>query len=114
MSYFILFWQSNVLEWPVYLLALRAFVPTTGLVRGAAWVTLMNSLTHPFIFFVIMNLRLTYLQNILLAELFAVVVEALLLARFARVSWRAALAVSAFANFLSWQLAPMLTFAWAG
>lgn len=74
----------------------------------------MNSLTHPLIFFVIMNLRLTYLQDILLAEVFAITIEAALLARFAGTSWRFALAVSAFANFVSWQLAPMLTYAWAG
>lgn len=112
MSYFALFWQSNLLEWPVYLLLLRAFQPGLSLPRAAAWITCLNSVTHPVIFFGIMNAGLPYLTSILCAEAFAILVEFALLARVFRIPWGWVLLASVTANLLSWQFAPMLTYIW--
>lgn len=110
MSYLYLFLQSNLLEWPLYL----PFLVWRG--RGLRWfeaavvITLMNAVTHPLVFFGFMNLPLSYLQNILLAESFAILSEGLFLAWFLRERRLATLAVSALANLLSWQWAPILTY----
>jgi hypothetical protein len=74
----------------------------------------MNSVTHPVVFFGIMNLPFTYLENILLAESFAVVAEAaclfvVLQPRNIR-SVLGCIFTSLVANLVSWQIAPMLTY----
>jgi hypothetical protein len=70
----------------------------------------MNTITHPLVFFFIMNFTLTYLQNILIAECFAIGIEAMLLRWALKENFIHCLVISFFANFLSWQLAPMLTY----
>lgn len=115
MTYLYLFLQSNLLEWPVYLWAIdsarsRANLPSWSLARRAIAVTVINSITHPVVFFLIMNLSLPYLANILLAESFAVGVEAWLLTSYLRFRWPQALLASLLANLISWQIAPMLTY----
>jgi hypothetical protein len=107
LTYLYVFLQSNLLEVPIYYLFFRRQeTPWQSLQR----VTLINSLTHPIVFFVIMNLEMTYLQNILAAELFAIMAEtlyfALVFKRSASWSFLAAL----IANLVSWQLAPVLTY----
>lgn len=110
--YLYVFLQSNLLEVPFY---------HWGFGRSLAdrwrdslwWVTAINSLTHPIVFFVIMNLNGTYLQNILLAEAFAIGAETAYFRFLTRSPWWRCLAVSAVANVVSWQAAPALTYlAW--
>jgi hypothetical protein len=104
-EYLYVFMQSNLLEvlflvwlWPRWKPARVWLVRTT----------LVNSLTHPVVFFLLMKLPLGgYLGNILAAETFAVCAEAYLYRRIWRME-RAFLA-SLLANLWSWQLAPVLT-----
>lgn len=107
--YLFIFLQSNLLEVPFYFVAFRS--------RGdfrqiLIWVTAINSVTHPIVFFFIMNFKMTYLQNILIAEAFAILAEAVFFAWFLRTAWRRSFLASVIANLVSWQLAPVLTYAW--
>lgn len=111
MTYLYLFLQSNLLEAPAYLLFLKLLRPQWSVWKSLCFMTAFNSITHPVVFFLIMNFKFTYLQNILLAEAFAIGAEALVLIVLLRARPVPALSISAFANFLSWQLAPMLTYA---
>lgn len=110
MIYLFFLLQSNLLEWPVYLARLSDKKTGWSWKRTALFVTVLNSITHPLVFFGFMNLPLPYLANILLAETFAIGAEAWALHRFAERGWKDSLLTSAFANLLSWQLAPMLTY----
>lgn len=108
MSYFYVFLQSNLLEIPIYLLLLK------GGWRRTEFVTVMNSVTHPIVFFGFMNLPLNYLSNILLAESFAIGVETAVLAFYAGVRAPKAFVASFIANLVSWQFAPVLTYLFFG
>lgn len=107
MIYFFVFLLSNLLEVPVY----WGFLREQGLsfARSVLVVTAMNSLTHPIVFFVIMNFRLTYLWDILLAEAFAIVSEAWILRKVTGAGPGRAFGASVMANVVSWQLAPLIT-----
>ncbi len=110
MSYAYIFLQSCALEMPIYL-ALANRTPRWQMALG---IFAMNSVTHPVVFFGIMNLPLTFLHTILLAEAFAVVTEALVLTRFARLNLRRAMTASVVANLFSWQFGPVLTYLFWG
>lgn len=110
MSYLYVFLQSNLLEWPLYLPFFAWRARRFSWVEAAIVVTMMNSVTHPIVFFGLMNLKLSYLQNILLAEAFAIVAEAAFLRWFLRDRWAPCLLASAAANLVSWQWAPILTY----
>lgn len=110
LSYLYLFLQSNLLEWPVYLPLLMWRRGRFTALQAIVIVTAMNAVTHPFVFFGIMNLKLTYLQNILLAESFAIVTEGIFLRWLLRDSVASAMTMSLCANLLSWQWAPILTY----
>ncbi len=110
MIYLFIFLQSNLLEFPVYLPCLRKLRPDLKTRTAAAFITGMNALTHPVVFFVLMNRSGTYLGNVLIAEGFAVVSETLFLWKGLRVRPRTAFLVSFAANLLSWQVAPMTTY----
>lgn len=114
-SYLYLFIQSNTLEIPIYFLfyfTLKGLGVSFGekLKWVSAGVSLSNLLTHPIVFFLVMPLKLSFLTNILLAESFAILAETILHPWFFKVSYRRALIASIFANLMSWQLAPMLTY----
>ena len=111
MMYLYTFLQSNLLEWCIYFPLLARLRPTWSWLDRALFVTALNGLTHPIVFFFIMNLKLPYLANIVIAETFAVVVEGLLLCFLLRAKFSKALLASLIANLISWQLAPMLTYA---
>lgn len=109
-SYLSIFLQSNLLELPIYL---SFFAQQKKLFRWpwvVLFVTMMNAVTHPVVFFGIMNLPLTYLQTILLAETFAIVAEAMLLKWLLKNHFAMCLLASLLANLLSWQLGPILTY----
>lgn len=118
-QYLYVFTQSTLLEIPLYYLGLRSLVPglltrslreSERLLFFICAVTAVNSVTHPLVFFGIMNLKWAYLQNILVAEAFAILAEAIFMYWILDVSKLRALAVAAIANLVSWQLAPLLTF----
>lgn len=105
--YLYVFLQSNLLEVPFYHLGLRR---RQDWGRSLALVTLVNSLTQPIVFFGIMNLRLSYLENILVAEAFAIIAETVAFRLLIGRRWRASLIAAFVANLISWQLAPILTY----
>lgn len=105
--YLYIFLQSNLLEVPFYRLLLGQ---KKSWLKSTMQVTAINSLTHPIVFFVIMNAQNTYLQNILLAEGFAIVAETLFFFGVMKVNFVRALVAATVANLVSWQLAPMLTY----
>lgn len=114
MNYFFLFLQSNALELPVSLLFLyRTLKPSAkwSFTGALAFVTCLNAVTHPIVFFFIMNLKMTYLFNILVAETFAILSEALCYRQMSGEKAGYCLLISLFANFLSWQISPMITYA---
>lgn len=111
MSYVYTFLQSNILEWIVYLPLLALVRPSWSFIDRAMFITALNALTHPIVFFFIMNLKLPYLADIMIAETFAVVAEAVLICYFLRVNLTKSFFASLFANLVSWQIAPMLTYA---
>lgn len=118
-QYLYVFMQSNLLEIPFYYLGLRSSVPglltrslreTERLLFFFCAVTAINSITHPVVFFGIMNLDSTYLQNILLAEGFAILSETILMSMLLDITKTRAIAIATIANLISWQLAPLITF----
>ncbi|MDD4972920.1 MAG: hypothetical protein PHY93_01140 [Bacteriovorax sp.] len=110
MAYLYIFFQSNILEMPAYFLFLKSKRSKWNFFERFIFVTGLNAITHPIVFFLIMNLRLTYLQNILLAEAFAIFTEAMILKLSLKEKFMPCLFISTFANLLSWQLAPMFTY----
>lgn len=108
MSYFLIFLQSNLLELPVAIpFVMRRNTFFTSLVLT----TCLNAVTHPIIFFFVMNLKMTFLFNILAAETFAILSEAFCYRIITRESVGLCLLISLCANFFSWQISPMITFA---
>lgn len=108
MKYFLVFLQSNFLEFPVYL---PYMMKDTTLFQSIALVTCLNAITHPIVFFFIMNLKMTFLFNILAAETFAILAEALAVYKITGDQYRTCFVISLCANILSWQISPMITFA---
>jgi hypothetical protein len=72
--------------------------------------TAINSLTHPIVFFILMNLKQTYFQNIIIAEFFAVSAETVFFFYFLRISLLKSFLAATVANLISWQLAPIITY----
>lgn len=107
-TYLYIFLQSNLLEVPFYswILGRSKKNPVSHLVP----VTAINSLTHPIVFFVLMNLKNTYLTNILVAESFAVLAETAFFVFLQKQEMKRAFTAALGANLISWQLAPMLTY----
>jgi len=106
MDYFFTYLQSNLIEVTFVAFFLRR---THSVKSVLIFVSLMNSLTHPWVFFGWMGLPSSYLVNILLAEAFAMVAETFIYQHFLKIGWQRAFQISSLANLLSWQLGPALT-----
>jgi hypothetical protein len=107
LNYLLIFLQSNLIECFVYGWCYRRKL-TVG--RSVAITTLANSVTHPIVFFGFMSASFSYLHSIILAEAFAILVEAVLHAWSGRLPLRLAFRASLLANLTSWQLGPILTY----
>jgi hypothetical protein len=94
-----------------YLFAFRMLKPQLSFAQGVSLTLGLNAVTHPVVYLLIMNLHLIYIQKIIIAEVFAFGVEAILIRRNIGVSPWCSLGVGSMANFLSWQIGPMLTYA---
>lgn len=108
MTYFWIFFQSNLLEAPVmipFLMKRNTFLQSLSIL------TCLNAITHPVVFFFIMNLKMVFLFNILTAEAFAIAAEAYALHKITRDPYQNCLLISLSANFFSWQISPMITYA---
>lgn len=110
MSYLYVFLQSNLLELPIYLWFSARYAKGEWR-RDLGLFTGMNAVTHPLVFFVLLSLPLSFLQGILLAEGVAIGAETLFLAWLTGVSLPLCFATAFFANLVSWQLAPAITYA---
>lgn len=109
MHYLYVFLQSNLIEIPLFFLFYQGFA---RLSRVASVVTLSNAITHPIAFFALMAMKRNYLESTLVAEGFAIAVEALLHRKFVSgAAWSVTWKASAAANLISWQVAPILTYA---
>lgn len=107
LMYLYIFLQSNLLEVPFYFLVFRK---NHSFSKVLFLTTAINSLTHPIVFFILMNMKSTHLTNILWAETFAVVSEALFFYFVLRTTLTRAFLGSLVANLVSWQFAPMITY----
>lgn len=106
-DYLYIFLQSSLLETPFYYIFHRSKLKVTD---SLLLTTTANSITHPIVFFIIMSLNLTYIQNILIAEMFAIVMETLIHKIVCGISLKDSLLAAIIANLVSWQLAPLLTY----
>ncbi len=106
MDYFYTFLQSNFIEALFVVVYLRKFNKPEKLLF---FVSFMNSLTHPWVFFGWMGLPQSYLANILCAEAFAIIVEGFLYRHFLKLKLSQAFFISVTANLISWQIGPILT-----
>jgi hypothetical protein len=106
-SYVLTFLLSSTLEVPVYAFAYRSrlsFAKVFGIV------TLANLVTHPLVFFGFMSSRWPYLWAVLGAELFAILAESFIhRACIPGISLKRTLHAAFWANIVSWQVAPMIT-----
>lgn len=107
LAYLYIFLQSNLLEVPIYYLFFRK---QKSIFQTLLLVTAINSLTHPIVFFGIMNLSGTYLNNILFAETFAILAETLFFYKVCGFAKGKSFRAAFYANFVSWQVAPMITY----
>ncbi len=112
LSYFYTFWQSNLLEIPVYFLVYRwlAGKEMMTFAKVAAVTTLANAFTHPWVFFGFMGVGVSYLVSVPLAECFAVFGEAPLQSYALGPKFKITLLASLLANLFSWQVAPIITY----
>lgn len=106
-NYFYIFLQSNLIEIFIYYFFYRKHM---SFVKNIGLVTFSNSITHPIVFFGFMGSRMTYLESVLAAEAFAVIVESVLHFYFGRLQYRQTLKASFVSNLVSWQLAPLFTY----
>lgn len=106
-AYLYIFLQSNLLEVPFYFLF---FKKNNSFLKILCLTTGINSLTHPIVFFVLMNLKTSYLNTILIAEAFAVTAEMILFCKFLELNLTKSFLGSLTANLASWQFAPMITY----
>ncbi len=101
--YLQIYLQSNLLEVLPLILVWPRWRPT---MKNALRISILNSVTHPIVFFGLMRMPFPYLVNILIAESFAILTEGYCYRRMGLTQpWLASL----WANLISWQLAPFLT-----
>ena len=110
MNYLQIYWQSNLLEMPIYLLFIKTTKKERPWWQNFIFISGINSITHPIVFFGIMNFHLNYLQNIFIAESFAIITDAFILWWILENELFFCFTASLLANFMSWQLSPMITY----
>jgi hypothetical protein len=102
-KYALLFLGTVLFEIPIYFAFLRKKVPIGSLVL---WTLILNLATHPAVSFLIPRIcaatESRLVDYVLWAEIFAPVVEALLLWKIARVNLGRAAVAALIANLLSW------------
>lgn len=104
-EYLPFFLKTLVLELPIYFLFLRRLksIPTILKLN-----TLANLATHPIVFFIIpialMQLNGTYLNYLVTAEIFAPLVETLILYKVFKLSPSRSFAAALCANLFSWSV----------
>lgn len=106
-QYLYLLFQSNLLEIFVFAYFYRKHL---ALKRTIALVSISNAITHPLVIFgFLRSSYVTFLIGIVIAELFAIFVEAGFHSREKRIPSLTALNASIAANLFSWQVGPIFT-----
>lgn len=104
-EYLPFFLKTFVLELPIYFLFFRTLKNIPALLKMNS---VLNLATHPAVFFVIpiilTELNATYLHYLLVAEIFAPVIEALILHKFYKLGLGRSFAAAVCANLFSWSL----------
>lgn len=99
------FLKTFALELPVYFIFLRTLKRIPEILKIN---TVLNLATHPIVFYLIpvilMQLNANYLNYLVVAEIFAPLVEALILYRIFKVRVSRAFAASICANLFSWSV----------
>lgn len=106
MSYAYLYFQSNLLEILILIFYFKIISKRELILNVSA----CNAFTHPIVVFFFLGSSFNYITGILLGELFAFVMEGLLYKNLFALSARRAFLGSLFANFVSWQFGPVLTY----
>lgn len=107
-QYVLTFLQSSCLEVPIYYFFYRRQMKFREVL---ILVTLANCFTHPWVFFGFMGSGWSYLISVIAAESFAVGGETILHGAAGRLSFRQTFVAALLANLFSWQVAPILTYA---
>lgn len=104
-EYIPVFLLTCLLEFPVYFLFLWK---ESSITRAVLVIFLLNLATHPIVYlgmpFVFEKWDLNYLQYLLIAEVFAPFIEALLLKKVFHTTWKTAIWAALLANLFSWTL----------
>jgi len=108
-QYLPIFIKTLAFELPFYYFFLR---PKFSMLK-ILWINfIINVATHPFIFLMLPSLlvrfEFSYLQYLVIAEIFAPAVEAVLLNRFFKLSWSRAITAALVANLFSWSIGVLL------
>lgn len=105
--YLYLLFQSNLLEVIVFAML---YYKRISLTRIVLLVSISNAITHPIVIFgFLRSSHVSFLVGIVMAELFAIFVEAAFHSQEKNISSWAALKASTLANLVSWQIGPVLT-----
>lgn len=103
LQYLLVFFKTYTFELPLYYVFLRKSwnMPKILLVN-----LVINLATHPIIYLlmpiIFLRFDMNYLQYLVIAEIFAPAVEAILLSRVFKISWKTAVAAALVANLFSW------------
>jgi hypothetical protein len=102
-EYLRVYLMTFILEWPWYFLFLRFY--QSGL-RILITNFVLNIATHPIVYLVLPQIfsrfDQTYIRYLIIAEIFAPTVEALILRYTFKIPWKTAIVSSLFANLFSW------------
>ena len=105
LEYLPFFLKTFVLELPIYFLFLRTLKNVPVILKMN---TVLNLATHPVVFFIIplilTQLNATYLHYLVVAEIFAPLVEALVLFKVYKISLGRAVLAALCANLFSWSV----------
>ena len=104
-EYLPFFFKTCLLEFPIYYLVLHQFKKWHQLLLISI---LLNLATHPFIFLglpvIFAQFNRNYFQYLITAEIFAPVIEMLLLFYLFKIKWRSAFFSALLANIVSWTI----------
>ncbi|MBC7464537.1 MAG: hypothetical protein H7256_00970 [Bdellovibrio sp.] len=109
-QYLPFFLKTYAFELPFYYFFLRKIFSTTKILRINL---VINLATHPFIFImlplILVRFEFNYFQYLVVAEIFAPLVEALILNQLFKVRWQTAVVASLVANLISWTVGVLLS-----
>lgn len=104
-EYLPVFFMTYILEFPIYFIFLFR---NSSIVRMVLIGLILNVATHPFIYKVLPPILakwdMSYLEYLIIAEIFAPTIEAILLKKVFHTSWKIAFWAAILANLFSWTI----------